>query len=63
MANFTDSITVRGEEYDYDPNEKVAQVPCEECGFLNEVDCVEENGEITFYSFSCENCGHFNSSD
>lgn len=60
MANFSQTITVRGEEYDFDPEAMLAKVPCENCGFMNEVECVKEGEEITFYGFSCEECGHWN---
>lgn len=63
MADFTDSITVRGEDYDFDPNEMLAQVPCENCGHTNEVECSKEGDDIVFYGFACENCGHWNSAD
>lgn len=63
MAEFTDSITVRGEDYDYDPVAKLVLAYCENCGFGNEVEVDDSGDEPTFYSFSCVNCGHFNTFD
>ncbi|WP_027183021.1 hypothetical protein [Desulfovibrio inopinatus] len=60
MAQFSDMITIRGEEYEFDSEMKVVRVYCENCGHANEIECEEVDGELTFFSFSCENCGYFN---
>ncbi|MBN2141601.1 MAG: hypothetical protein PHV85_04010 [Desulfovibrionaceae bacterium] len=60
---FSQTIEVRGESYDFDPEAETALVPCEQCGHMNEVACQRQDGGWVFYSFSCENCGHFNTFD
>jgi lysyl-tRNA synthetase class I len=63
MENFSESITINGEIYEYDPNGLTALIPCENCGHMNVVDVNEMDGEYFPSSFSCENCGHWNSFD
>ncbi|SIO40969.1 hypothetical protein [Halodesulfovibrio marinisediminis] len=63
MDQFTDSITIDGEIYDFDPERSVALMPCENCGHLNEVEVTKQSDEYAPSAFSCENCGHWNSFD
>lgn len=63
MDQFTDSITIGGESFDFDPEKSVALIPCENCGHINEVEVDKEGDEYVPSSFSCENCGHWNSFD
>lgn len=60
---FSDSITIGGETFDFDPEDSLALIPCENCGYLNAVDVTKEDDEYVPSSFSCENCGHWNSFD
>ncbi len=60
MAQFSEMITIRDEDYEFDPETKMVRVYCENCGHPNEIECESENEELTFFSFSCENCGYFN---
>jgi uncharacterized Zn finger protein len=57
---FTETVKIDGELYDFDPEAETAQIPCENCGHINEVELTREGDEWVWYSFSCENCGHFN---
>jgi len=63
MEKFSESITIDGEVFDFNPEDSTAMIPCENCGHMNEVDVSEVDGVYVPSSFSCENCGHWNSSD
>lgn len=60
MADFTETIVIRGEDSDYDPVNHIARLVCENCGHMNEVEVEIENGEPQFMGFVCENCGAYN---
>ncbi len=57
---FTESVTIGGETYDFNPKKKQIIVHCDNCMHPNEVDVEREGDSWMWYSFSCENCGHFN---
>jgi hypothetical protein len=61
MDKFSESVTIGGEIYEYDPKGLTALIPCENCGHMNVVNVNEVEGEFFPASFVCENCGHWNS--
>lgn len=61
MPEYTATLIIRGEGCDYDPEEHVARIPCENCGHINEVEVwTDDAGAADFSGFACENCGHWN---
>ncbi|WP_353116571.1 hypothetical protein [Nitratidesulfovibrio sp.] len=61
MPEYTATLIIRGEGCDYDPEEHVARIPCENCGHINEVEVwTDSAGAADFSGFACENCGHWN---
>ncbi|WP_319468108.1 hypothetical protein [uncultured Pseudodesulfovibrio sp.] len=60
---FSSSISIDGEVFDFDPERSLALMPCDNCGHLNEVEVTRTGEAYTPTSFSCENCGHWNSFD
>ncbi|GAU07484.1 hypothetical protein DPF_0168 [Desulfoplanes formicivorans] len=63
MEKFSESITIDGELFDYNPEDATALIPCENCGHINVVEVSKVDGDYVPSSFSCENCGHWNSFD
>jgi RNase P subunit RPR2 len=60
MAGFTETVEINGEIVDYDPDNKLLRIYCENCAHPNEVAAIEEGGKVTYAAFVCENCGHYN---
>lgn len=60
MAEYTDTIVIKGDECDYDPLNHVARILCENCGVYNEVEVWIKDGEPEFFGFVCEKCAHWN---
>lgn len=58
--DFTQNVTIKGDEWQYDPALKIARIACENCGHYNDVDVDMENGQPQFMGFVCEKCGHWN---
>lgn len=57
---FTQVVIIKGQECAYDPERQIAQIYCEECSELNEVEVYIEDGEVIFQGFVCEKCGAYN---
>jgi len=58
--DFTDTITIGGEDCDYDPVAKMARIYCCHCGQPNDVEVELENGEPVYMGFTCDKCMQFN---
>ncbi len=57
---FTQVVLINGQECPYDPERELAQIYCDSCSALNEVQVFIENGEVVFQGFVCEKCNAWN---
>lgn len=60
LSDFPETVTIRGEEYAYNPETFQAVIYCENCGHPNVADVFDDNGGYSFSGFVCEKCGHWN---
>jgi len=58
MGEYTETVSLDGKEYEYDPDNGVVRIFCSSCGFKNDIDLGQEGESQGWDSLPCENCGH-----
>lgn len=56
---YTTTVTICGEECDYDPVARVARIHCVHCGAPTDVEVELEDGHPVYMGHACDKCRLF----